>query len=191
MTFESTPVGNYPDDPRNSLDNLHPGNDQKGSLMVNRIVTTRPRNIETIAKVTRALQLRIANRTWDEIAEMVGYSDRAAAYNAVKREMDKRREQAAETAEQLRDIESERLDAMAVAAMEILKTIHYATANGKVVEYDGRILEDDGPRLAAIDRLLRISESRRRLFGLDSATKIEAAVSVAFTVQGIPDNELP
>ena len=39
---------------------------------------------------------------------------------------------------------------------------------GKVVyEDNGRPMIDDGPNLAAIDRLVKISESHRKLLGLD------------------------
>ena len=41
---------------------------------------------------------------------------------------------------------------------------------------EAKPLLDDGPKLAAIDRLVKIRESYRRLFGLDRPVKVDATV---------------
>jgi hypothetical protein len=54
-------------------------------------------------------------------------------------------------------------------------TPHYeVSASGRVAtDEDGRPLLDDKPKLAAIDRLLKIQDRRAKLLGLDSAQKVE------------------
>ncbi len=93
-------------------------------------------------------------------------------------------------AKSLVTIELERLDAMQTEVMEVLRTTHVLVSNGAVVKiidrgedglpiFDERTglpkaspIRDDGPRLAAIDRLLKIQERRSKLLGLDKPTKI-------------------
>src|SRR4029078_1889290 len=66
-----------------------------------------------------------------------------------------------------RAMELARLDTLALAAANVLSATHPYVSGGKVL----KDVTDDGPRLAAIDRLLRISESRRKLLGLDAPAK--------------------
>ena len=49
---------------------------------------------------------------------------------------------------------------------------------GRVVRHaDGRPLEDSGPRLQAIDRILKVMERRARLLGLDAPAKSDVRVT--------------
>ena len=62
--------------------------------------------------------------------------------------------------------------------MRVMATRHVVTQNGRIVRGDaGQPIEDPGPRLAAIDRALRILERRARLLGLDAAVKVDARSS--------------
>ena len=92
--------------------------------------------------------------------------------------------------EDLIRLEIERLDSMYADAVTVLRNQHVVISSGAVVHQyvkgeDGRYvmdavtgmplsvpLLDDGPRLAAIDRLLKIQERRSKLLGLDKPTKI-------------------
>lgn len=78
----------------------------------------------------------------------------------------------------------ERLDRMEQAARKVLERHHITVNNGRIIEHDGEPLLDDGPVLAAIDRLgriedarLRNNESLRRLFGLDAPAKVDATIT--------------
>ena len=95
-----------------------------------------------------------------------------------------------EDAKALVTLELERLDAMQLEAIEVLRTEHVLVSGGEIVstfvrDEHGNVLfdqttgkpatapiRDDGPRLAAIDRLLKIQERRSRLLGLDKPTKV-------------------
>jgi len=75
------------------------------------------------------------------------------------------------------DWEADRLDRVIERAFAIADKRHVATSGGTIVrDDDGNPLEDDGPTLQALDRIIRASESRRRLFGLDVPTKVDATV---------------
>lgn len=50
----------------------------------------------------------------------------------------------------------------------MLDGAHYLTSAGRIIEHNGRELRDTMPVLRAIDRLLRISERRCSLLGLDA-----------------------
>lgn len=87
------------------------------------------------------------------------------------------RDVAVEAVEEHRALELERLDNMTAAANEIAAKHHvYVSASGKVV-YDGdERLRDDGPVLAAINTLIRISERRAKLLGLDAPARAQVEV---------------
>jgi len=95
-------------------------------------------------RVTLALKLRLQKKTYDEIAKAAGYADRASAYNAVKREMDRR---IVSGVDELRREESLILDALHNAVMPLVTA--------------------DKCNLFAVDRVLAIMDRRARLLGLD------------------------
>jgi hypothetical protein len=77
-----------------------------------------------------------------------------------------------------------RLDELEARARQVLDRHHITVNNGRVISVDGQPLQDDGPVLAAIDRLLKIedarrknNESQRKLLGLDAPTKVDAQVT--------------
>lgn len=115
---------------------------------------TSPRRIEAAEKRTRALQLRKAGATFDQIAQQVGYENRGIACRAVQQEL---AELPKEDAAELRDLEMARLDSLLTAMWP------------KAINGNGW----------AVDRVLRIMERRARLAGLDQPEQI--AIS---TVQG-------
>lgn len=91
--------------------------------------------------------------------------------------------------EKHRRLELARLDHLHSKAMEVLEAFHPMVNAGAVVrdvveDSDGRVIIDDetgkpktvrlrdqGPLLQAIDRVVRVSERRARLLGLDMPTK--------------------
>ncbi|MGW8679649.1 hypothetical protein ACWGNN_01020 [Streptomyces sp. NPDC055817] len=78
----------------------------------------------------------------------------------------------------------ERLKGLEDAARRVLEREHITVNNGRIITLDGSPLPDDGPVLAAIDRLIKVedarqrnSESRRKLLGLDAPAKFDAQVT--------------
>jgi hypothetical protein len=77
-----------------------------------------------------------------------------------------------------------RLGELEERARLVLGRHHITVNNGRVIAVDGEPLQDDGPVLAAIDRLIKIEDARRKnnaeqrkLLGLDAPTKVEATVT--------------
>ncbi|MFE4671105.1 hypothetical protein [Streptomyces sp. NPDC056723] len=82
------------------------------------------------------------------------------------------------------DASLERLKGLEDAARRVLQREHITVNNGRIITLDGSPLPDDGPVLAAIDRLIKVedarqrnSESRRKLLGLDAPAKFDAQVT--------------
>lgn len=117
--------------------------------------------------------------TWCEIAELVGHSHpyvkklyQTALDNIIQA-----------PAEETLKMELERLDAMYSEAIKILKSFHPVVNAGRVIKdividedgnpiiQDGKLvmvrLSDSGPKLAAIDRALKIMERRAKYLGID------------------------
>jgi len=80
----------------------------------------------------------------------------------------------------------------------VLERNHFTvTQGGQVVYHGGEALVDDAPVLAAIDRLLKIDEQRRRvderrskLLGLDMPTKVEHSGGVTYEIIGVNPQDL-
>lgn len=117
-----------------------------------------------------ATAMRAEGKTYETIAAALGYANRMSAYRAVQRVL---QATVQEAGDELRALELERLDRMYEAALDVLKKKHLAHSQGRVITLDGVPLEDDGPVLSAIDRLLKIQERRAKLHGLDAPTKHE------------------
>lgn len=142
-------------------------------------------------RAQKALTMRRDRHTWEQIALACGYADRGAAYNAAKLEMSRRQVEINETIDDIRKAELDHLEMLSMKALEVLAKTHLHVSAGAVTMHRGKELLDDGPTMSAIDRLVKISESRRKLLGLDAASKAEVSTQVQFTVQGIPEGEMP
>ncbi len=120
--------------------------------------------------------------SYRQIAAEMEWADHTSAMDAVKRALDSA---PAEDGAMARKVELERLDQLVTAATEVLRREHLAYNNKGVVEWGGAPLLDDGPTLAAVDRLRQLSESRRRLLGLDAETKVSVSGEVRYEVVGV------
>lgn len=98
----------------------------------------------------KSLELRKAGASYRRIGDQLGISE-TMAYKDVQRCLTELRELQNHSAEELRTMELERLDMAMLAIAAQVKAGH----------------------LGAIDRWIRLAESRRRLLGLDAATKAE------------------
>ncbi|MEV0483750.1 hypothetical protein AB0I69_24475 [Streptomyces sp. NPDC050508] len=80
-------------------------------------------------------------------------------------------------AEALRQMEADRLDDARRAASVVRSRVHWVVQGGQVVTGpDGEPLRDDAPTLKANEQLVRISESWRKLFGLDAPEQLNIAL---------------
>jgi regulator of protease activity HflC (stomatin/prohibitin superfamily) len=146
------------------------------------------RTPETAERDARAAALRAEGRTLQQIADELGFAAKSSARAAIRRAL---REIVRGPAEQLIAMEAERLDTLYEEALEVLQRTHATVSHGKVIkDDDGNPLLDDGPKLAAIDRLVKVRESYRKLLGLDAEQKVNVSGSVRYEVVGVDDADL-
>jgi hypothetical protein len=111
--------------------------------------TTAPnRDINAAQRVQLALQLKAAGMTLDEIAAQAGYGSRAAAHNAIKRELQ-------------RNI-SPKVEEMRQEELHMLKVLH---TKMWAILIDSSVWPVN--RIQAANTILSISERKSKLFGLD------------------------
>ena len=126
----------------------------------------KPTKEETYQKQLKALQLRLAGRNYDEIAAALQYANRSVAWKAVKNAMTKTLR---EPADQIRDMETDRLD----KALAGIWT--------RVIKGDDR----------AIQTFIRLSEQRAKLLGLYAPTQTDITsggeVIKGYTILANPD----
>lgn len=127
---------------------------------------------DTADRAAQAARLKADNPrlSYQQIADAVGYNNKSDAWRAVQRCRDAvLREAGAE----LVAAEAAHLDDLFVEALEVLQRDHLTVSHGHIVkDDDGQTILDDGPKLAAIDRLLRIRESYRKLYGADAPSRV-------------------
>jgi hypothetical protein len=104
---------------------------------------------EVAERWAKALSLRKAGASYDQIARQLGYADASGAYLAVQKAL---LATIQEPADELRQMEIERLDMICLAIVAEVKKGH----------------------LGAIDRWLKVSERRAKLLGLDAPQKVAA-----------------
>lgn len=127
------------------------------------------RSSRTAARDADACRLRSQGLDYQEIADQLHYASKSSAYEAVQRAL---KATVQEPADELRHLELLRLDELARRARTVLESTHYVVDKGTVVIWNGEPLVDDGPVLAAVDRLLKVQERRAKLLGLDSPQRV-------------------
>jgi hypothetical protein len=136
---------------------------------------------ETAERDAEAARLRGRGLGYQAIADQLGISV-STAHDAVKRALAAIR---AEPAPEVRQLELERLDAMYASVLRVLERRHFTVNGGKVVYHGEEPLEDDGPVLAAVDRLLKIQQRRAALLGLDEPVKAEVGGKLTYEIVGV------
>lgn len=130
------------------------GNNRTSAAWTRKRPTKRsPANTAASARQVAAVTLRFQGRAFQEIADELGYSGRAAAYKAVQRGLADL--PPVEHRDSLRQLEAMRLDALQAAAWP-------AAMTG----------DSEGVRT-----VLKVMERRARLFGLDAPVKTEHRVT--------------
>lgn len=127
------------------------------------------RGLEDAERRAEAARLRGKGWTYAQIAEELGYADRASACNAVKQVL---QETAQDAGDEFRAVKREQLRMLTEATWKILEREHILVSNGRVVSLDGEPLKDPGPALNAVSILLRINESERKLEGADEPARV-------------------
>ena len=136
---------------------------------------TSPRvDAQLTEKQIKALSMYVAGATFEEIARAVPYSDRSTAAKAVKRAIAAHKTVRAELADEARELQLQRLDA--------LWRRHFAAAMGADSEErieGGKTVRVDvyERRLKATDMLLKIWDRMNKNQGLDQPIRVEATVS--------------
>jgi hypothetical protein len=144
--------------------------------------TIRGRFVANIDRDIEALELRRQGFTYDQIAMSLGYTGKSGAYSAVQRALAL---SVRETADEVRQLEIERLEDLRRPALEALRRRHLVVSQGKVM-YDpstGEPLIDSMPALHAIDRLIKISERMAAFRGLDAPRRSVSEVLTLDVIQ--------
>lgn len=128
----------------------------------------RGEQIAACERARHALDLRRQGVSYRDIAHSLGVAP-STAFGYVRSELDELRKEAAESASELREIELHRLDALTA---KLFAQLDAATPR-----------EVSALALA----ILRLSESRRQLLGLDAPQKVELAGNIYTVRDASPD----
>jgi hypothetical protein len=132
------------------------------------------RTAQQMEKDHEAAMLRSRSWTYKAIAEHFELATHSAAVKMVQRAIADIPRQATE---ELVAIEVAKIDYAERKALEVLERRHVVVSQGGKIVYDGEEqLQDDGPILQAIDRLVRLGERRARLLGLNAPTNVRLEV---------------
>lgn len=118
---------------------------------------TSPKAIKAQETALRALELRKAGATYEAISQMLGYSSKSTAFSAVNKLMQSTKREGSKEAFEM---ELRRLD-------DLLMALWPQARQGD---------------FGAIDRTLRIMESRRKLLGLDAPERVQTQIQQVIRV---------
>lgn len=139
--------------------------------------------IEQHDRDMKALRLRQEGKTYSQIARECEFNSRQTAFAAVMR-LVKRHE--AEGVDEMRALEGTRLDRLQSLIWPDEDTLFLEAAEKMELK---QLIAAKETLLATVDRLLRISERRSRLFGLDAPVRNEVTGLIGFTVDlGLDDD---
>lgn len=125
------------------------------------------RTIEAAERNAEAARLHATGWSYTRIAERYKVSKRHAVrmVQAALADAGKQDREAALA------IELAKLDGYEHALLEVLTRHHVTVNNGRVITLNGTPLLDDGPVVVAVAGLLRVSERRSKLRGLDAPAR--------------------
>ena len=127
--------------------------------------------IERDLRRAQAIKLAVDGYTYEEIAERLGYNSRQAAHRDVKAALAPAVKEMTEAGKELIAVQAARLEQMHRDARKIYDEFNadeYSTAADQ--------------RLAAIDRMVKVGESLRKLVGADAPTRTESKTTLDATV---------
>lgn len=129
---------------------------------------TQPRNMDAAARRQMAVRLRVQGKSYRVIAKTLECSV-SAAHGYIKSEMDDLRDATRADAEHLRDIEIAKLDSLEDKCRSKLRHAD----------------EQDTAKLAAV--IVKITESRRKLLGLDAPQRVEMSGNLYTVKEASPE----
>ena len=137
----------------------------------------RRRSLATRENDARALEFRRRGLSYEQISAQMEWRSPSSAHESVQRAL---ADSAREASEEVRQIEAARLDELTRTLMRVLATKHYvvSVASGVVAKHPetGQPLQDDAPVIQAVAGLVRISERRAKLLGLDAPARARVEV---------------
>ena len=140
---------------------------------------TTPDHIKRGEEVCR---LRSQGLPWRVIAERVGFNDPSSAFTAYRTAIAKLPSTATNEA---RTTELEHLDFLRRTVVALLDKQYITVSAGRVVYFGDDPIEDTGPILAAVDRLLKIESQIADLHGLKSPSSIVVGAQVNYIIEGV------
>lgn len=150
---------------------------------------------DTALRRTALINLvRDGRHTWEHIAQQLGYSDRSAACKDYNRILKARQAEVAASLDEIRTAHLEGLQELRRVAVEVMRREHPLVQGGRIVrdtdDDDGQALYDDGPTLAAIDRIAKIDNQIADLLGLKAPVRVESDGSLTVKVVGMTDEDM-
>lgn len=131
------------------------------------------RTPEKVARDAEAARLYYDEQlTYRQIADHFGWAHHSSAMDAVNRAL----KEAAAPTKGVRERRERELQLLWDTAMEILNSEHLTVSHGQIVRLDGEPIPDNGPRIQALNQLIRINAELRKLHGTDAAVKVDATV---------------
>ena len=131
----------------------------------------------------KAIELKNRGLSWQQVAEQVPYLDAegnpSAAFACVDvtRALKQANKELSMGLEEYREAARMRLDGLRRQVFAVLARPHYVLHAGQIArDEDGNPIRDDGPVLAAVDRLLRIEERQAKIDGTDASEKLTIAL---------------
>lgn len=131
----------------------------------------------------KAIELKNRGLSWQQVAEQVPYLDSdgqpSAAFACVDvtRALKQANKELSMGLEEYREAARMRLDGLRRQVFAVLARPHYVMYQGQfVIDEDGNKVRDDGPILAAVDRLMRIEERQAKIDGTDASEKLTIAL---------------
>lgn len=171
-------------------------------------------SLETAERDADMALMRSRGHSYREIAAHFGVAH-STAHEAVQRALTAARQEAGE---QAREMEIARLDRWQAKVEQTLENEHIVISHGRVVrrrvtDVDGNWVQlvrdgqpvtntegepvyveeeirDDSAIHQAVSTLLKISQRRSALLGLDAPTKVEQSGTVKYELVGVPDDEM-
>ena len=112
-----------------------------------------------------ALRLRLQGKSYQQIADELGYATPSGAHQAVKKALARTVQ---EPADELRKVESDRMDAM--------------------LSYMWPRVEKGDPR--AVEVAMKLAERRAKLLGLDAPEQIETKQDITVSIVGVNPEDI-
>lgn len=138
-------------------------------------------------KKERAMELRVAGLSYNQIAREMGIS-KGCAFNYVAAVLEETKDSVAELADQARIIELQRIDEASKLCMQTLAETEWDDRVGGTEEHPGDPTKGRELRLKAVDRLVKLNDQRAKLLGLYAPAEVNANFTEKVSPQQIRES---